>query len=200
MRLKIAGAGEAVLRREARPLTIEEIKSTRVQELIEHMRETLHDAPGVGLAAPQIGLPMQLAIIEDRPEYHATLSPAELLERERNQVPFHVLVNPRLKLLSPPEVLFFEGCLSLPGFTAMVPRAGNVSVDALDHEGRPMHIEASGWYARILQHEIDHLRGTMYIDRMRSRSFCTLENYNRCWKTKSRTDLLQEFAPDIAET
>lgn len=74
--------------------------------------------------------------------------------------------------------LFFEGCLSLPGFTAMVPRAGNISVEALDHEGRPMHIEASGWYARILQPEIDHLRGTLYVDRMRSRSFSTLENYN----------------------
>jgi peptide deformylase len=199
MRLKIVSAGETVLRTDARSLTSEEIKSAQIQELIEHMRETLYDAPGVGLAAPQIGLPVQLVVIEDKPEYQATLSTAELLERERKPVPFHVLVNPRLKLLSPPEVLFFEGCLSLPGFTAMVPRAGHVAVDALDHGGHPVHIEAAGWYARILQHEIDHLRGALYIDQMRSRSFCTLENYNRYWKTKSRAELLQEFGSDAAE-
>lgn len=188
-----------MLRTKARPLASEEIKSARIQELIEHMRETLNDAPGVGLAAPQIGLPMQLVVIEDKLEYQATLSPAELLERERKPVPFHVLVNPRIEILSPPEVLFFEGCLSLPGFMAMVPRAGNVAVEALDHDGQPVRIEASGWYARILQHEVDHLRGTLYIDRMRSQSFATLDNYNRYWKTKSQADLLREFDGDAAE-
>lgn len=188
-----------MLRTEARSLAREEIASARIQELIEHMRETLLDAPGVGLAAPQVGLSMQLAVIEDKPEYHAALSPEELLERERKPVPFHVLVNPQLKLLSPPEVLFFEGCLSLPGFTAVVPRARNVAVDALDHQGRPVRIEASGWYARILQHEIDHLRGILYINRMRSHSFSTLENYNRYWKTKSRTELLREFGSHSPE-
>jgi peptide deformylase len=77
---------------------------------------------------------------------------------------------------------------------ATVPRARKVVVDALDHTGHPVHIEASGWYARILQHEIDHLRGTLYIDRMRSQSFSSLENYNRHWKSKSRDDLEREFA------
>lgn len=198
MRLKIATVGEAVLRTKARSLTQEEIKSGQIQQLIEHMRETLHDAPGVGLAAPQVGLPLQLAVIEDKAEYQATHSEAELLERERKPVPFHVLVNPQLKLLTQPEVVFFEGCLSLPGFTAMVPRAGKVTVDALDHEGRSVHIEAKGWYARILQHEIDHLRGTLYLDRMQSRSFSSLENYTRYWKTKSHHDLLREFANPAA--
>lgn len=193
MRLKIVGAGEAVLRTQARPLTSEEIRSSQIHELIEHMRETLHDAPGVGLAAPQVGLPLQLAIIEDKAEYQAALSEAELRERERQPVPFHVLVNPQLTLLLTPEVLFFEGCLSLPGFTAMVPRAMKVGVDALNQEGESFHIEASGWYARILQHEIDHLCGTLYIDRMKSRSFSSLDNYNRHWKAKSRDDLLREF-------
>ncbi len=108
-------------------------------------------------------------------------------------MPFHVLVNPRLQLLSAPEMFFFEGCLSVPGFTAVVPRARKVLVNALDHTGEPVHIEASGWYARILQHEIDHLRGTLYIDRMRSQSFSSLENYNRYWKSKSRDDLERAF-------
>ena len=91
MRLKIVSTGEAVLRTEARALTAEEVRSTQIRELIEHMRETLHDAPGVGLAAPQVGMPMQLAVIEDKAEYHVALSKAELAERERRPVPFHVL-------------------------------------------------------------------------------------------------------------
>lgn len=198
MRLKIAIVGEAVLRTRARSLTQEEIKSAQIQQLIEHMRETLHDAPGVGLAAPQVGLSLQLAVIEDKAEYQATLSETELLERERRPVSFHVLVNPQLKLLTPPELVFFEGCLSLPGFTAMVPRAGKVAVDALDHGGQPVHVEATGWYARILQHEIDHLRGTLYLDRMQSRSFSSLENYSRYWKIKSHHDLLREFGNSAA--
>jgi peptide deformylase len=193
MRLKIVSVGEAGLRTEAHALTADEIRSRQIRELIEYMRETLHDAPGVGLAAPQVGMPMQLAVIEDKAEYHVALSDAELAERERRPVPFHVLVNPRLQLLSPPEIFFFEGCLSVPGLMAVVPRARKVRVHALDHTGEPVHIEASGWYARILQHEIDHLRGTLYVDRMRSQSFSSLENYNRYWKSKSHDDLEREF-------
>jgi peptide deformylase len=202
MRIKIANVGEPVLRNAARPLGMEEIGSERIRELIEHMRETLADAPGVGLAAPQIGEPLQLAIVEDKAEYHANLTTAELKERERRPVAFHVIINPTIELLSPapeielvspPEVSFFEGCLSLPGFMAMVPRARKVRVRALDEAGKLVEIEAEGWYARILQHEIDHLRGTLYIDRMWSRSFCSVENYTRHWKSKSTKELAQEF-------
>lgn len=193
MRIKIAGVGEPVLRDAARPLRPEEIGSGRIRELIEYMRETLTDAQGVGLAAPQIGEPLQLAIVEDKPEYQANLTPAELAERERRPVAFHVLINPEIELLSPPDVSFFEGCLSLPGFVAMVPRARRVRVRALNESGQPIEIEAEGWYARILQHEIDHLRGTLYVDRMWSRSFSSLDNYNRRWKSKSTSDLVREF-------
>jgi peptide deformylase len=199
VRLKIVAAGEPVLRSTARSLAGEEIQSAQTRELIEHMRETLYDAPGVGLAAPQIGLSLQLAVIEDKAEYHATISEAELRERERRPVPFHVLINPEPQLLAAPELTFYEGCLSLPGFTAMVPRAGKVTVKALDHNGQPLNIEATGWYARILQHEIDHLHGTLYIDRMRSRSFSTLDNYNRHWKTKSLSELEGEFGTPAVE-
>lgn len=196
MRIKIASAGEPVLRNTARPLRSEEIGSERIRELIEHMRETLADAPGVGLAAPQIGEPLQLAIVEDKAEYQANLTAAELKERERQPVPFHVLINPTIELLSPaPEVSFFEGCLSLPGFMAMVPRARKVRVRALDEAGKRVEIEAKGWYARILQHEIDHLKGTLFIDRMWSRSFCSLEHYNRHWKSKSTKELREHFCP-----
>jgi peptide deformylase len=174
-------------------LTPEEIRNQRIRDLIEHMRDTLSDAPGVGLAAPQIGEPIQLAIIEDKTEYHANLSAVDLAERERNPVPFHVLINPQIHLVSPPEVAFFEGCLSLPGSTAIVPRARRVLVEALDHLGQSVSIEATGWYARILQHEIDHLHGTLYIDHMWSRSFSSLENYNRHRKLKTTAELRQAF-------
>ncbi len=169
MHLKIVQAGDPVLREPARPLAAEEIASAEIQQLIELMRETMRDAPGVGLAAPQIGLPLQLAVIEDVAEIEAT---------ERRPVPFHVIVNPRLAL-GPESVDFFEGCLSVEGFQAVVARARTVVVEALDHRGEAIKIEARGWYARILQHEIDHLGGTLYIDRMRSRTFSTARNAAR---------------------
>ncbi|KAA6456705.1 peptide deformylase [Acidobacteria bacterium AB60] len=193
MRIKIATVGEIVLRTRARPLTTEEIRSTATRGLIEHMKETLRDAPGVGLAAPQIGTPLQLAVIEDRAEYQTSFSEAELAERERRPIPFHVIVNPGIHLLSQPEVNFFEGCLSLPGFSAIVPRSRQVVVKCLNEEGAPVRIEAEGWYARILQHEIDHLHGTLYIDRMLSRSFCSLDHYNRYWKAKPIQESLSEL-------
>jgi len=177
--LKIRTMGEPVLRRSARPLTAEQIVHAETQELIDAMRETMRDAPGVGLAAPQIGLPLQLAVIEDREILMRELSAEQRKERKRKPVPFHVIVNPTISLESPQEVEFFEGCLSLPGYMAVVPRALRVRVECLDHHGRPRTIRASGWYARILQHEIDHLAGTVYLDRMHSRTFTSLENYKR---------------------
>jgi peptide deformylase len=161
-----------------------EIVSTTIQDLISSMHETLRDAPGVGLAAPQVGVPIQLAIIEDRREYWGEIPESELKARERRAVPFHVIVNPRITQMNDTHVEFFEGCLSLTGFTAVVPRAREVVVECLDDRGEPKMIQASGWYARILQHEIDHLNGTLYIDRMQSRSFMSLENYKRYWKVK----------------
>jgi peptide deformylase len=130
------------------------------------MRETLRDAPGVGLAAPQIGLPLRLAVIEDTSE-----SP----ETQRKPVPFHVIINPTLTL-GHDLVEHFEGCLSIEGFQARVARAQTSRVNAWDHHGEPVSIDASGWYARILQHEIDHLDGKLYIDRMDPRTFTTVRN------------------------
>ena len=199
MRIKIANVGEPVLRTVARPLLPEEIRSDRIRELIAHMRETLADAPGVGLAAPQVGESLQLAIIEDKLEYQVNLTPAEVAERERRPVPFHVLINPEIELLSP-DVSFFEGCLSLPGFSAIVPRARMVRVRALNEAGEPVQVEAEGWYARILQHEIDHLRGILYIDRMWSRSFSSIELHNRHMKSKSTAELLRDFGPSVYRT
>ncbi len=185
MILKISAVGEPVLRQRARALAPEEILLDRTQELIASMRETMHDAPGVGLAAPQVRMPLQLAVIEDREIYMKDLTPEQLAERERKPIPFHAIVNPVLTLESEPDLEFYEGCLSLPGFTAVVPRARRVKVECLDQDAQPRIIHASGWYARILQHEIDHLSGAVYVDRMRSSTFSTIENYSRHWKTKT---------------
>ncbi|MBB5062790.1 peptide deformylase [Granulicella mallensis] len=185
MRLKIVTVGEPVLRATSQVLSKEQILSPSIQNLIDYMRETVRDAPGVGLAAPQVGESLQLAVIEDRAEYHKNLTESEMKERGRAAVPFHVLVNPVLEIRGESTATFFEGCLSLPGFTALVPRAKEVRVTGLDHRGEPRVIEASGWYARILQHEIDHLHGTLYIDRMHARSLSSLENYTRHWKDRS---------------
>jgi peptide deformylase len=182
MRLKIVSVGEPVLRTRSNPLSIDQLLSPTVQNLIEYMRETVRDAPGVGLAAPQVGEALQMAVIEDRIEYHKTLSEAELQERDRHEIPFHVIINPIIELLGEPTENFYEGCLSLPGYTAPVLRAKQVRVTCLNHRGESQVIKASGWYARILQHEIDHLHGTLYIDRMDTRSFSTLDNYGRHWK------------------
>lgn len=184
MRLKIVQAGEIVLRQRAKALDRKEIQSREIQQLIEWMRETMHDAPGVGLAAPQVGLALQLAVIEDKPEYMKDADAQAMKERERTPVPFHAIINPKITIHESSSVEFFEGCLSLSGFTALVPRARKVRVECLDHKGAPKVIEASGWYARILQHEIDHLDGMLYIDRMHSRTFMSTENFNRHWKDK----------------
>ena len=183
MLLKIVQAGNPVLRRRGRDLTPAEIRGAPIQMLIELMRETMRDAPGVGLAAPQIGEPLRLAVIEDQVTRD---------EAQRAPVPFHVIVNPELTLRGdPPEMVdFFEGCLSVDGYQAIVPRAREVTVKALDHRGEPITIDASGWYARILQHEIDHLNGTLYIDRMRTRTYSTGRNVGSFWLDHSPAEIV----------
>lgn len=180
-----------MLRQHAKALSASDISTRQTQELIEWMRETMHDAPGVGLAAPQVGIGWQLAVIEDKPEYLRDIPADVLKERDRKPVPFHVLINPRIMLQEGAQPQFFEGCLSLAGFTALVPRARKVKVECLDHRGQPKVIEASGWYARILQHEIDHLAGTLYIDRMHTRTFMSVENFNRYWKDKPVSEIVK---------
>lgn len=107
MVLKIVQVGEQVLRQVGRELSVEEIRSDKIQNLISMMHDTLRDAPGVGLAAPQIGESLQLAIVEDLPEYSRNLTPEQMEERERKPVPFHVIVNPKLTGIGEPAVEFF---------------------------------------------------------------------------------------------
>jgi peptide deformylase len=149
MRLKIVQAGEPVLREAARLLTPQEIASEEIQRLIRDMHDAMRDAPGVGLAAPQIGQPLQLAVIEDREDLLKSYAAADLAERERRAVPFHVIINPVIAYASDETKNFYEGCLSLPGFSAVVPRARTVRVEYLDEHAQSQFVQATGWYARI---------------------------------------------------
>src|ERR1700757_4068539 len=133
MSLPIVEVGNPVLRRVARALSQEEIGSPEIQKLITQMREAMHDAPGVGLAAPQVGHSIQLAVIEDLAQYHKDITPEQLAAKEREPIPFHVVINPRVVWQSEETRVFFEGCLSLPGYTAIVRRARSVKVQFLDH-------------------------------------------------------------------
>jgi peptide deformylase len=196
MKLQIVQAGDPVLRKQPRPLTKDEIASPSIQQLIELMRETMREAPGVGLAAPQIGLSIQLAVIEDQPEYLGHHSADDLAELHRSAVPFHVIVNPKLSFADDARAEFFEGCLSIEGYQAIVNRALNVRVVCLNERGEEITIDAHGWYARILQHEIDHLNGTLYIDRMKTRTLTTGENMFRFWGKLSIEEVLAELGDD----
>ena len=193
MSLEIVQAGHPVLRKKSRPLTKEEIGSQSIQQLIEWMRDAMRDAPGVGLAAPQIGEPIQLAVIEDRAEYLADVSAEQLARVQRAAVPFHVIINPKLFFPDNSSAQFFEGCLSVDGYQAVVERALNVRVECLNERGEEVTINAQGWYARIIQHEIDHLNGTLYVDRMKSRTLMTVENAIRFWSGQSVQQVLAQL-------
>jgi len=196
MKLKIVQAGDPVLRKRSRELTKQEIATPQIQELIELMRTTMREAPGVGLAAPQVGVSIQLAVIEDPEEYLAHLSADELAMSQRSAVPFHVIINPKLTFLDDASATFFEGCLSVEGYQAIVDRALNVRVECLNERGEEVTIHAQGWYARILQHEIDHLNGTLYIDRMKTRTLTTGENMLLFWNKQSIEQVLSELSGD----
>lgn len=139
------------------------------------MIDVMRAAPGVGLAAPQIGVPLRVIVLEDREDYMTRLTPDE--RRERARIPFdaRVIVNPIVAHVGDERAAFFEGCLSVRGYVGLVERHREVEVTGLDEHGSPVRWRVAGWPARILQHEMDHLEGTLYVDRMMTRSFATIE-------------------------
>jgi peptide deformylase len=154
--LKVARIGHPAIRTAARPLTPEEIASPALQKLIDDMIDTMKDYDGVGLAAPQVHLDLQLAVIE---------VPGKD-ERAGGAVPLTVLVNPRVTRVGDAMVDGWEGCLSIPELRGVVPRAQRILLKALDREGRPFEVDTEGFFARVIQHECDHLDGRVYLDRM----------------------------------
>lgn len=171
----ITQVGDPVLRRTAEPYD-GQLPDDLLRELLDAMFQHLPGV-GVGLAAPQIGIPLALAVIEDP----ADVPPEIAAERERLPQPPLELVNPVVTPLGSQYHAFHEGCLSVEGLTAVVPRHARVRLSALDGGGRAYDVELSGWPARIAQHETDHLNGVLYLDRAEPGSLSTVGNYERFW-------------------
>lgn len=190
--MPIVEVGTPVLRKVARELSRDEILSPEIQTLIEQMKATMRAAPGVGIAAPQVGLGIQLTVIED-PDL-SRLTEAQKQERERTEVPFHVIINPKLYLEGNETRTFFEGCLSIPTMMGAVERSRYVRVECLNERAEPVTIHAKGWYARILQHEIDHLNGVLYSDRAIPCTMMTETSFIKHWRGKTVAEIIQELS------
>jgi peptide deformylase len=176
---KIAQMGEPVLRRVARLLSVEELNSPVIQTLIDDMIDTMHDADGAGLAAPQVYESVQVCVIEisANPRYPDALD-----------IPLTVLVNPVItpqvespldQLAERDSIAMFEGCLSVAGLRGQVVRPRRVRVQALDRHGAALDFVWEGVRASVVQHETDHLNGVLYVDRADSKSLSFLREYER---------------------
>jgi peptide deformylase len=154
--LKVARIGHPVVRAATRPVPPRELAGAELQRLIDDMIETMHEYDGVGLAAPQVHVGIRLAVIEVPPDD----------EQGRQAVPLMVLVNPKVQVLDQEMVDGWEGCLSIPELRGVVPRARRLRLEATDRHGTAYALEASDFFARVIQHECDHLEGSVYIDRM----------------------------------
>jgi peptide deformylase len=147
---------EPVLRRKARPVSKFD---KNLQALIDDMIDTMREAPGVGLAAPQVGISDRLIVVE-------YVDPPEEEEEQKEVKPkLYVMINPEIVKASEEKVLGVEGCLSIPGLVGEVERFETVQVKGLNRNGKPMKVKAEGWLARIFQHEIDHVNGIVFPDR-----------------------------------
>jgi peptide deformylase len=177
----IVQAGHPVLRAPAAPVPPELFDTDRLHQLVATMVEVMRKAPGVGLAAPQIGVGLALVVLEDAEALMARLSPEDRAARGRIAFPLTVIANPVLSLRGDARATFFEGCLSVPGYMALVERALEVEVIGLDARGDPVTWRVAGWPARILQHEVDHLAGTLYVDRMITRTFAANAEVQARW-------------------
>ena len=188
-RTAIVQTGAAVLRQRAVELTRAQLATPEIQALIETMIAVMRAAPGVGLAAPQIGIPLRLIVLED------SIEPNDAENREKERAPFatRTIVNPVLRTIGRERVTFFEGCLSVEGFAALVERDREVEVTGLDEHGAPITWRVAGWPARILQHEVDHLDGTLYIDRMFTRTFATFEHVRDRFAGRSISEIRAEL-------
>lgn len=174
--LSIVQAGDPVLRQEA--VSYEgQLDDDVLHRLIGSMRETMEQIHGaVGLAAPQIGLPLRLAVLATPEELSA-----RLIERGQQPVPFTVLINPSYEAVGSPRTASFEGCLSVPGWQAVVTRPDRIELTREDENGRCLSEEFAGLAARIVQHETDHLDGMLYLDRAELRSLSTTELVMERW-------------------
>ena len=171
--LKVTRLGHPVLRQVAEIVAPETIMRAEFQQFVDDMIETMHEYEGVGLAAPQVHVSQQVAVLEvtKHPRYP-----------EAPSVPLTVLINPRLTVLAEATVDRWEGCLSIPELRGVVPRYSELRVEALDRHGNLLDFIAKDFHARVIQHEYDHLQGKVYLDRMLSLDTLThLTEWQRYW-------------------
>ena len=171
--LKVARLGHPVLRQPAEPVAVAKIRTPEIQRLIDDMIETMREYNGAGLAATQVHVPLQVCVIEvhGNPRYP-----------DAEEVPLTVLINPQVTALTDEIEDGWEGCLSVPDMRGMVPRATAVRLEAYDREGKTIDVVAKEFFARVIQHETDHLHGIVYLDRMRDLSTLThLAEWNKYW-------------------
>ncbi len=170
--LKVSRMGHPVLRQQAREIPGAEVTSPPLQRLAADMVETMIDYEGIGLAAPQVFQSLRLIV----------LGMPDVDPDEEGVIPLTVLFNPEFTAMSDERVDGWEGCLSIPDIRGVVPRSAAVNVKGLDAQGQPVELSAEGFFARVLQHEIDHLDGVIFLDRMED--FATLsyfDEYQRYW-------------------
>jgi peptide deformylase len=173
--LKVARMGHPALRRPGRAVDPSELKSAPVQKLIDDMIHTMKEYHGIGLAAPQVHESVRLFV-------------AGSTEAEEGGFPLMVVVNPEIEAVGPEIVEDWEGCLSIPDLRGKVPRARHIQLRALDRQGKKVDMRASGYLARVLQHETDHLDGVLFLDRMTSfESLTFLEEFGRFWSAREVT-------------
>ncbi len=194
----IVQAGAPVLRKRAKEVPASLFGTSALGELVRLMIDTMRAAPGVGLAAPQIGVPLRVFVAEDSEERMAHVPEATRTLRGRLPLPLIVLVNPEVTLLPGGDMTFYEGCLSVRGYGALVRRSATVAVRGVDERGAPTTVRLTGWPARIMQHEMDHLNGTLYVDRMISRSLASDTELGRL-STLTVNDVLREIGDDSVQ-
>jgi peptide deformylase len=165
---EIIRMGHPTLRQVARPILQEELTEPWLLELIEDMKETLPAAGGIGLAAPQVDVPVRLAIIE--------IGGGLSRYGEIEAMPMTVFINPEIEVLDPTTEGYWEGCLSVPGLRGFVERPQHVNVRALDIQGAPFELELDGFLATVIQHEFDHLDGRLFVDRLKDSRLLVFED------------------------
>lgn len=183
--LKVARMGHPVLRSPSRELSPEEIKSEKTQRLIADMIETMQEYEGIGLAAPQVHQNIQLCVVQvspDNPRYETNES-----------LPLQVLCNPKITAIGSETREMWEGCLSIPGMRGLVRRPSQIRLQALDANAQSIDWELEGLAATVIQHETDHLFGTLYIDKLvDSAKFAFIEEYQRYWLIKENLEELPD--------